>query len=484
MKRLICIFLICISCQSQTSDKKQDLNEIQTIENGLLLGIQVEGDPVKTFNIVDRMNFYKVPGVSIAVVEDGKLKWAKGYGIANSNTGAKVDENTMFQAGSISKPIAALAVLQLVEKGILDLDEDVNNYLKDWKIPDNEFTKNEKVTLRRLLTHTAGVTVHGFPGYKQSATFPTTTQVLNGEGNTSKIFVDTVPGSIWRYSGGGYTIAQKVIEDVTQQSLETYMASNVLEIMNMENSTFEQPLANREANASAAYDFQGKIIDGLWHNYPEKAAAGLWTTPSDLAKYCIEIQEILKGKENAVLQKETVVKMLTKHKNDWGLGPSLHSGEDFLIFRHGGKNAGFTNRFLSFTKRGYAVVIMTNADNGNSLIDEISRAISKHYDLGISDTRTVKTVELSNEELSKFTGKYKLNYQVPNIGDYFIEISIKNNKLFVNDPNNGDTKVLTALGDLKFIDLTIGDQGTFQIENDKIGLVWGNNRFQFYKVDE
>mgnify|MGYP000674803121 CR=1 FL=1 len=368
MKKLICIFLICISCQSQTSNKNQDSNEIQTIENGLLLGTQVEGGSVQTFNILDRMDYYKVPGVSIAVVENGKIKWAKGYGIANTNTELKVDENTMFQAASISKPIAALSVLQLVEKGILDLDEDVNKYLKDWKVPNNEFTKNEKVTLRRLLTHTAGVTVHGFPGYKQTATFPTTTQVLNGEGNTPKIVVDTIPGEIWRYSGGGYTIIQKVIEDVMQLPLEAYMASNILETIGMKNSTFEQPLVNRLTNVSAAYDFQGKIIEGLWHNYPEKAAAGLWTTPSDLAKYCIEIQEIIKGKEAAVLKKETVVEMLTKHKNDWGLGPALHTDKDFLIFRHGGKNAGFTNRLISFSKRGYAVIIMTNADNGGRIL--------------------------------------------------------------------------------------------------------------------
>lgn len=482
--------MICISCQSQTTTKKQnttknqDSKEIEAIENGLLLETQAEGDVVQTFNIIERMNFYKVPGVSITVVENGKIKWAKGYGTANTNTNLKVDENTIFQAGSISKPIAALALLQLVEKGILDLDVDVNTYLKDWKVPNNEFTKNEKVTLRRLLTHTAGVTVHGFPGYKQSKTIPTTTQVLNGEGNTPKIFVDTVPGTIWRYSGGGYTIAQKVVEEMTQQPFETYVNTNVLKSIGMKNSTFEQPLANRKGNISAAYDYQGRIIDGLWHNYPEKAAAGLWTTPSDLAKYCIEIQEILKGKENAVLTKETVVEMLKKHKNDWGLGPSLQFGEDFLIFRHGGKNAGFTNRFISFSKRGTAVIIMTNADNGNSLIDEILRAISNYYDLGISSPRIVKAIKLSNDKLSRLTGKYKLNYQVPNIGDYFIEISIKDDKLFVNDPNNGDTKVLTALGDLKFIDLAIGDEGMFQIEDDKVGLVWGLNRFQFYKVDE
>ena len=471
--------LLCISCQNEK------LNEIQTIENGLLAETQVKGSSVKTFNIIDRMKYYNVPGVSIAVVENGKIKWAKGYGIANTNTGLKVNENTMFQAGSISKPLFALSALQLVEKGILSLDEDVNEYLENWQIPKSDFTKDEKITIRRLLTHTAGVTVHGFPGYKQTDRFPSIEQVLNGEGNTPKIFVDTIPGSIWRYSGGGYTIMEKIVEDVSALPLDAYMTKNILEPIGMTNSTYQQPLGvNYQSNVSAAYDFQGKIIDGLWHNYPEQAAAGLWTTPTDLAKYCIEIQEILKGKENAVLSKATAIKMLTKHKNDWGLGPSLYSDEQNLIFRHGGKNAGFTNKLISFSNRGNAVIIMTNADNGNGLIDEILRSISKHYNLDISNPNIVEPIKLNKQELNLFVGKYKLNYQVPEIGDYIIEISISDGELFVNDPNNGDTKVLTALGELKFIDLEIGDRGAFQIKNDKMSLIWGDNNFQFDKIVE
>lgn len=482
MKKLIFInfifILICISCQNKKS------NEIQAIDNGLLLETQVKGSAIKTFNIIDRMKYYKVPGVSIAVVENGKIKWAKGYGIANTNTGLKVDENTLFQAGSISKPIAALSVLKLVEEGVLNLDQDVNIYLKDWKIQDNEFTKNEKITLRRLLTHTAGITVHGFPGYQQRDNFPSITQVLNGEGNTPKIVVDTIPGNIWRYSGGGYTILEKIVEDVSGLPFEVYMANHILEPMGMNNSTYEQPLGvNYQSNVSAAYNFQGEIIDGLWHNYPEQAAAGLWTNPTDLAKYCIEIQDILKDKENGVLSKETIVQMLTKHENNWGLGPSIHSDENSLIFRHGGKNAGYTNKFISFSNRGSAVIVMTNADNGDGLIDEILRSVSSYYNLGISNPRMVEPIKLSEEELNRFVGKYKLNYQVPEIGDYIIDISVKDGELYVNDTNNGDTKVLTALGDLKFIDLKIGDQGLFQINNEKIGLLWGANRFQFYKID-
>ncbi len=461
-------------------------NEISTIENGLLSAIQVKGDSIIQFNILERMKLHKVPGVSIAVVEDGKLKWAKGYGIANTNNGNKVDINTIFQAGSISKPLAALSALKLVEEGKINLDEDVNTYLRDWQIPDSKFTTDEKVTLRRLLTHTAGMTVHGFPGYQQTDSFPSITTVLNGDGNTDAIYVDTIPGSIWRYSGGGYTVMEKVVEDISGLPLEEYMSQNILSQMSMTNSTYEQPLGDKyQANASAAYDNKGEIIEGLWHNYPEQAAAGLWTTPTDLAKYCLEIQEIVAGKTDGVLNQEIVKMMLTKSKNDWGLGPSLAWEADSLRFQHGGKNAGFTNNMIAFAHQGNAIIVMTNADNGGKLIGELLRSVSSYYGWGLRSPRVVETIEVPVDKLKAFTGKYILDFQVPEIGDYYIEVTVKDNKLVVYDPNNSETNILTALEELKFIDLATGDDIEIQVSEDtgEIGMLF-NNRFRFDKVEE
>lgn len=486
MKTLKCLFIIltlaAISCKNESTI--DTAAEINAIENGLLPSIQVQGDSIKTFNLLERMEHYKVPGVSIALVENGKIKWAKGYGVANSLYGSKVNTGTIFQAGSISKPVAALSALKLVEEGKIDLDQDVNSYLNGWKIDENKFTQKEKVTLRRLLTHTAGMTVHGFPGYKQTDTFPSITQVLNGTGNTPKIFVDTIPGSIWRYSGGGYTVMQKMVEDISGLSLDAYMQKNILQPIGMENSTYEQPISAEDySNISAAYDGDGKIIKGLWHNYPEKAAAGLWTTPTDLAKYCIEIQQILKGKQDGILSIETIEKMLTKDKNDWGLGPSLQWEQDSLIFGHGGKNAGFTNEFVAFAHRENAVIIMTNADNGGKLISELLLAVSKYYNWGIITQRVVETINPPQESLNRLTGRYMLDFQVPEIGDYVIDITIKDNNLFVTDPNNGETNILTAIENLKFIDLESGDEVMFQLMKDNQGILW-NNRYQFNKIED
>lgn len=476
------IFLVFISCKKE--EKVDPSTELADIENGLLPAFQVKGEPLKSYNILDRMDHHRVPGVSIALVEDGKLKWAKGYGVANKNTGLMVDENTIFQAGSISKPLAALAALKLTEEGQLNLDQDVNVYLKGWQIPDNEYTGEKKVTVRRLLTHSAGMTVHGFPGYQQKDSFPSIIQVLNGEGNTAKILVDTVPGSIWRYSGGGYTVMEKVVEDVSGLPLEEYMNKNILPAMGMDHSTYQQPLGEDAfANASAAYDMEGKIIEGLWHNYPEQAAAGLWTTPGDLAKYCIEIQEIRKGKKNGVLSRESINRMLTKNQNDWGLGPSLRWEADSLIFQHGGKNAGFTNNMMAFANRGEALIVMTNADNGNKLIGEIMRSVSAYYGWGVSEPREVEILNLSEAQLTRFEGKYILDFQVPEIGDYFVEVSVKNGQLVVDDLTNGQSSVVRALDEMEFLDLDEGDQIRFQDDDESLSLLW-NNRYRFHKVEK
>jgi CubicO group peptidase (beta-lactamase class C family) len=471
---IVILILIVSSCKNEiTNDTIPDINEI---ENGLLPSILVKGDSIKNFNLEKRMEHYKVPGISLAVIEKGKIKWAKGYGYANTETGTKVDTNTLFQAGSISKPLAALSVLKLFENNSLELNKDVNYYLKDWKILDNKFTKTKKVTLEKLLTHTAGITVHGFPGYQQTDSFPEIIDVLNGKGNTAKIEVDTIPGSIWRYSGGGYTVMEKVVEDISGLSLDDYMSKNILLPIGMKNSTYQQPISKKfQNNISAAYDKNGKLIKGLWNNYPEQAAAGLWTTPSDLAMYCIEIQDIAQGKKDGILTKETVKRMLSKHKNDWGLGPSLQNEKDSLIFGHGGKNAGFTNDMKAFAYQGNGVIVMTNADNGGDLIGEILRAVSNYYNWGISNQKVVEATNISSDILIKYVGKYKLENR-----NIIIDFQIVENQLHAKGPNKSFQ--FTAMSNSKFIDIETGIEIEFLQNVDRTSILW-NYRSKFNKVE-
>jgi CubicO group peptidase (beta-lactamase class C family) len=355
-------------------------DKMTAVETRLREKVQIEGMANSLFTLAERMEHYQVPGVSIAVIEDGKVAWAKGYGMANTRTGSLVDTLTLFQAGSISKPVAAMGALALADQGILTLDGDINTWLQEWKVTDNDLTASEKVTLRRLVTHTAGLTVHGFPGYHPDILLPTTRDVLMGAGNTAAVVVDATPGSLWRYSGGGYTVMQLAVEDLTGIPFETFLQQTVLLPLGMMQSTYSNPLPEeRHAQASAAYDRSGNLIPGSWHNYPEKAAAGLWTTPLDLARYLIAIQEAVAGKPHPVLSERMIQAMLQPDQNNWGLGPALSGEGDLQRFGHGGKNAGFTNNMTAFVSEGKGAIVMTNADRGNGLIQEVLQAIAEVY---------------------------------------------------------------------------------------------------------
>jgi CubicO group peptidase (beta-lactamase class C family) len=370
------IFLGALAAQTPS-----DLEErIQRIQDRIPPATMVKGEPVPTTKLADRMAALHVPGASIAVIHDGKIEWARGFGVASVG-GSPVTPQTLFQAASISKPVAAMALLRLVQLGKLSLDTDVNEYLKTWKLPANSFPGQSKVTIRELLTHTAGLTVHGFAGYASGAPLPTLVQVLNGEkpANSDPIRVDTEPGTIWRYSGGGYVVAQQLLQDVTGQPFPKLMHDTVLEPIGMTRSTYEQPLPkHRLAEVATPYRADGQPVPGGPHVYPEMAPAGLWTTPSDLVRYAIEVQKELSGNSNRVLSAAMIRQMLTPGLNHQGLGPQIGGGEKHPYFTHGGSNEGYKCNFVAYND-GDGVAIMTNGDNGGQLASEILRSVAYEY---------------------------------------------------------------------------------------------------------
>ncbi len=354
---------------------------VRRIETHLVPATVIKGEPVAAMSIQERMRFHNTPGVSVAVINGGVVEWSRGYGATEGDGKDPVTTHTRFQAASISKPVAAAAALKLVEQGRLALDENVNARMTSWKVPDNAFTKDEKVTLRRLLSHSAGLTVHGFPGYAAGATVPSLVQILDGAApaNTSPIRVDTVPGTLWRYSGGGYTIVQQLVLDVTRRPFPEFMKETVLQPLGMTDSMYEQPLPeNLRARAASGHGADGKVIGGRYHTYPELAAAGLWTTASDLARFAIGIQRAAAGKSN-VLAQATAKQMLTVQKDSYGLGLSLSGNGPTARFGHGGSNAGFQCQMTAYVETGQGAVVMTNGDRGGSLAGEILRAIASEY---------------------------------------------------------------------------------------------------------
>ena len=355
--------------------------EIRRIEQSAAVVPQAEGKPPITLSLPDLMEKFKVPGLSIAVVDHFQVVWAKGYGVSGPDSQAPVTPKTLFQAGSISKPVAAAAALHMVEQGKLSLDENVNEKLKTWKVPDNEFTQAKKVTLRRLLSHTAGLTVHGFPGYDVDAPLPTLVQILNGEkpANTAPVRVDIVPGTKFRYSGGGVTIEQLLMMDVSGKAFPVLLRETVLDKIAMGDSSYEQPLPPFRAASTVGGAYgNGKPVHGKWHIYPEMAAAGLWTTPTDLADFAIEIALSKNGKSNRILSQQMTNEMLTPVLEEVGLGFFMDK-QNPSQFGHNGADEGFQALLTMNAETGKGVVIMADSDNGISVGELLLHGVAKEY---------------------------------------------------------------------------------------------------------
>ncbi len=399
------------------------------VEKGLLPPILIAGRPVSTSSLAERMAALKVPGVSIAVINNGAIEWAKGYGVAEAGTTTAVTPHTLFQAASISKPVAAMGALRLVESGKLALDEDVNVKLVSWKVPGNKFTETEKVTLRRLLSHTAGLTVHGFGGYAADSPVPSLVQVLDGvkPANSDPIRVDIVPGTINRYSGGGFTVAQQLMIDVTGRPFPELMADLVLKPVGMTDSTYEQPLpVDRRGAAASGHTSDGALLPGRYHTYPEMAAAGLWTTPTDLAKFLLEVDEARRG-QSKILTAAMARDMMTAVKPGYGLGLSLDGAGSSASFGHGGSNEGFKCQMVAYFEGGRGAVVMTNGDRGGFIGGEILRAIAREYDWPSFKPSTRTVVAVDPKALPPLAGRYEL------APGYFLTVTAEGTGLFASD---------------------------------------------------
>lgn len=361
------------------------------------------------------MAYYAVPGVSIAIIDGDRIVWAEGFGVKKAGEAGKVDGSTLFQAASISKPIATIGVMKLVEKGELDLDADVNSKLKSWKVPESEFTAKEKVTLRRIMSHSAGLTVHGFGGFAKSEARPTLVQILDGvpPAKNSAVRVDRAPGEGFRYSGGGTTVEELLVADVTGENPPEFLNRTVLLPLGMKASTFTQPLPQaRWADASAGHaDDPAKAVDGDWHIYPMTFAAGLWTTPGDLCRVILEMQKAAnstQGDEAGPISPATAKAMLTQTAGSMGLGFALAGTGKDQRFSHNGGNDGFRATMEGTREGGKGFVIMTNSDSGVPLMMEIARSIRREFGWADTEQKVIKPFAMSDATMKRIVGAYAL----------------------------------------------------------------------------
>ncbi|MDO8864024.1 serine hydrolase domain-containing protein [Haliea sp. E1-2-M8] len=390
--------------------------DLATQLNQLTTRVHIADETTATATLAERMVEYRVPGVSIALLENGEIVQTLAAGLRDPARGWPVNPETLFQAGSISKAVAVVGMLQQVEARHLDLDAPVNTMLQRWQVPAHAWQEQAPVTLRRLASHSAGTTVPGFQGYAAGTAVPTLLQVLAGAApaNSAPVLVTQRPGQGYRYSGGGTTIIQLLLEDVTGEPFAALLRRRVLAPAGMSHSGFEQPLsAPRLADAALPYRADGEAVTGGPHTYPEMAAAGLWTTPTDLLRFATQIRDALRGTQGRILSPAMAAAAVTRQPVGLGLGFFLGPPEGPVTnFSHGGANAGYRAQLHATIEDGNGIAIMTNSDSGRLLIGEIMQAVAPCFGWQGFEPMTRARVTLDAAELERLVADYRSSWPV------------------------------------------------------------------------
>ena len=452
--RLAIVCLLSIFCLSSLSAQNETTEtRIAAVENGLMPFYATEGGP-EIATLAERMAFHHVPAVSIAVIDDGAIDWAQAWGVIDSADTTPATTETVFQVASVSKPVSASGILTLVDDRTIALDADVAPLMTSWTIPPTPHTADKAVTMRGLLSHMAGMTVHGFAGYTADAELPTLIQTLNGEApaNNPPITVATVPGTTFNYSGGGYEVAQQVVEDVTDQPFAAFMQAALLDPIGMTHSSYRIPNSD---DVALAHTIDGTPVEGGWRVYPEDAAASLWSTPTDLALWALEIRRAYLG-ESAMLSQEIAREMLARQAPGFGLGVALRELPTDIAFEHAGSNFGYRATIVMQRDSGDGVVILTNGEGGSALWAEILPAVASAYDWPGFFTPTRRRTMAALEGLERYAGTYE--------GIAALNVRAEEGRLLIDVP--------PAFGGMTVAYLPESERVFFNIYNDMGDLVF------------
>lgn len=410
-------------------DQRDSKASAARVETGLPAVTQ--GDRTERRSLTGWMEALAVPGVSIAVIDDNRIVWAKAYGVTTPGPlGSPITPDTIFQAASIAKPVAALAVLHHVERGTFELDADINGYLQSWRLPEGELQGGETVTIRRLLAHTGGITPGGFQGYARTEPLPGITQILEGAAPATNPAARVLakPGSEVAYSGLGYSLLQLALEERLEQPFESILQDSVLRPLALHDSSFDQVLSDADVERAARGHLGiGAGVDGGWRVYPELAAAGLWTTPSDLATLVLDVARSKRDGSGRLLSHDMARQMLSPQGDGMGLGLVVRGDGAFGYFAHSGGNPGYFAHFEMLADTGQGIVIMTNAEAGQALASLIVASVANEYAWPLPDRRKVSPgrvervfaqldrvankrvrAEVAPAVLSRYIGKYEL----------------------------------------------------------------------------
>ncbi|MFP2925524.1 serine hydrolase domain-containing protein [Pyxidicoccus sp. 3LG] len=394
----------------------QPPNVLAALEHGLRPSTLEVGQPLPAWSLKERMAHHHVPGVAIAIIKDGKVVQAAGFGVREAGTQDAVDADTLFSVGSVSKMVAAATTLRQVAAGKLELDRDVNTYLTSWRVPRAPTFAHDTLTLRMLLSHTSGLTVWGFEDFQPGEKLPSILQTLDGvkPAKNEPVRIDFEPGTRMRYSGGGITVEQLVLEDSTRKPLEALARAEVFQPIGMRRSTFVNPLPPKPGNIAKAHDKNGAraALPRGWEAFPEQAASGLWTSANDLGAFVAALIGSYQGK-SPFLPRPLAIQMMTEVSPSLhGLGPRLEGEGQTRIFHHAGTNDSYRAWMEGYLESGDGMVILTNGTGGSMLRMEIRNALSDALGRGINPL--VRTVPLPPAVMSGYTGTYRLDTSVPN----------------------------------------------------------------------
>ncbi|HUM45697.1 MAG TPA: serine hydrolase domain-containing protein [Chitinophagales bacterium] len=428
------ILLLGTTAFSQTKYSPETLGKIREVENNINGRILLNDDPPGT--IAEHMAKYKVKGMSIAVIYDHQVVWAKGYGWADEAEKKPVTPETLFEPGSISKSLNAIGILKLAQDKKLDLYTDVNTYLTSWKFPYDSLSNGKKITLADILSHNAGLSVHGFPGHDIKGPIPTVYEVLDGKSPavTPAVRSEFEPGLKFQYSGGGTTISQVILTDITKQPYDAWMYKNVLKPIGMVNSSYAQPPAkDKQRLCASGYYSDGSPVSNKFHVYPEQAAAGLWMTPTDLCQYIIDMQLAYQGKKSKVLNPEMVKLHLTPYNNGpASMGSFIEDHDGAKYFEHGAGNDGFCGDFYGSLDDGYGVAIFLNSEDGR-LLSEVINSVAKAYNWKnfYREPQRKKSIAMDENVLKTYEGIYLYDQTWAGIGKKDNEYHFYANGMYV-----------------------------------------------------
>lgn len=375
----------------------------------LMRGRFAQNGTVSYAALEDRMAHYGVPGVAVGVIEDGNLVFAQGYGVLQQGSDQPVTADTVFSVGSVSKVATALMTLHLVETDLIDLDDDITHAVAGWSPSSDNPYSDAALTPRMVLSHTGGLNLHGFADFMPGEDLPTALETLNGEAPASHPALDiqALPGSRYRYSGGGYTLLQEFIAQQAEDEFASVAETALFGPLDLSRSSFANPLPEDHGNIAKAHDREGAptALPRGYEAMPEMAASGLWTSARDLGTLVAEMIQAYRG-ESAYLSQDMALAMMTRvAPSEHGLGPRIMGH----VFHHGGANNSYRAWIEGDLQTGNGLVVLTNASNGMDLAIEIRNAMNDAMDWDVNPVINLPDMPVSAEHLARLEGVYVLD---------------------------------------------------------------------------